>query len=331
MSKPRAFASVTNAFALFASTARDASVLASSRAWARARSQPPFHALATTPTRAAYATSARAVDAIHRTMDDERRRRLGLPKRTGVVAIKAGMTCEWDARGARVPLTVLWLDDVVVVKTLSSVGDDGYDAVQIGYGSRKPKQVSKGELGHYVRHGSNIKRGLCEFRVSADGRLAPGTTLGAAHFVAGQYVDVTGVTKGKGFQGPMKRWGFSGQPASHGNTKKHRAHGSIGQCQDPGRVFKGKKMAGRMGGRNRTVQSVYVYKVDTVRNLVYVKGQVPGNAGTAVKIRDSLRKPPILGEQVPFPTATPGEHPEGVFTAPPHGMDPYGGSGEANA
>jgi Ribosomal protein L3 len=163
MSKPRAFASVTNAFALFASTARDASVLASSRAWARARSQPPFHALATTPTRAAYATSARAVDAIHRTMDDERRRRLGLPKRTGVVAIKAGMTCEWDARGARVPLTVLWLDDVVVVKTLSSDGDDGYDAVQIGYGSRKPKQVSKGELGHYKRHGSNIKRGLCEF------------------------------------------------------------------------------------------------------------------------------------------------------------------------
>ena len=163
MSKPRAFASVTNAFALFASTARETSVLASSRAWARARSQPPFHALATTPTRAAYATSARAVDAIHRTMDAERRRRLGLPKRTGVVAIKAGMTCEWDARREG-SAHVLWLDDVVVVKTLSRDGDDGYDAVQIGYGSRKPKQVSKGELGHYVRHGSNIKRGLCEFR-----------------------------------------------------------------------------------------------------------------------------------------------------------------------
>jgi len=331
MSKPRALASVVSLFSRCATAAPSNAPLASSHRWARAASQPPSHIVPSTPTRAAYATSARAVDAIHRTVDDERLRRSTVPKRAGAVAIKAGMTCEWDSRGMRVPLTVLWLDDVVVVKTLSSDGADGYDGVQVGYGSKKPKQVTKAELGHYVKHESPIKRGLCEFRTSADGALAPGTAITAAHFVAGQYVDVSGVTKGKGFQGPMKRWGFSGQPASHGNTKKHRAHGSIGQCQDPGRVFKGKKMAGRMGGRNRTVQSVYVYKVDTVRNLVYVKGQVPGNAGTAVKIRDSLRKPPILGAQVPFPTAIPGETPEGVFTAPPHGMDPYGASGQANA
>ena len=275
--------------------------------------------------RATYATSARAVDAAHRTANATRAAKREARRRTGAVAIKTGMTCDWDARGTRIPLTVLWIDDCEVVAAKTSSGADGYDAVQVGYGSRKPKQVTKAELGYFVRRKTNIKRALCEFRTSADGVLAPGTAITAAHFAAGQYVDVQGVTKGKGFQGPMKRWGFSGQPASHGNTKKHRAHGSIGQCQDPGRVFKGKKMAGRMGGRTRTVQSAYVYKVDTEKNLVYVKGQVPGNAGMAVKIRDSLRKPPALdGSEVPFPTAVAGEHATGVFVAPPQGADPFG-------
>jgi len=246
-----------------------------------------------------------------------------VPRRTGAIAIKAGMTCDWDARGKRTPLTVLWLDDVTVVKTKRADGPDGYNAVQLGYGSKRAKQVSKAELGHFVASGSAIKRALGEFRVSSCGLLEPGTKITAAHFTAGQYVDVQGTTKGKGFQGPMKRWGFSGQPASHGNTKKHRAHGSIGQCQDPGRVFKGKKMAGRMGGRTRTVQSVYVYKVDTEKSLIYLKGQIPGNAGTAVRIKDALRKPPKLGEEVPMPTAS-EDHPMGVFVAPLQGQDPFG-------
>jgi len=277
------------------------------------------------PFAASYATSARAVDAVHRTRSAERERALARRRRAGAVAVKAGMTCDWNARGERVPLTVLWIDDCEVIGKKTRDGADGYDAVQVGYGSRKPKQVTKSELGYFVKRKTAIKRALCEFRTSADGVLEVGTAITAAHFAAGQYVDVQGVTKGKGFQGPMKRWGFAGQPASHGNTKKHRAHGSIGQCQDPGRVFKGKKMAGRMGGRTRTVQSAYVYKVDTERNLVYVKGQVPGNAGTAVKIRDSLRKPPALdGSEVPFPTAVAGEHPRGVFVAPPQGADPFG-------
>ena len=288
----------------------------------RARAHPRARAGCADAARA-YATSARAVDAIFRAVDPERARREAAPRRTGAIAIKAGMTCDWDARGTRTPLTVLWLDDVTVVKTKREDGPDGYNAVQLGYGSKRAKQVSKAELGHFVATGSGVKRALGEFRVSACGLLEPGTKITAAHFTAGQYVDVQGTTKGKGFQGPMKRWGFSGQPASHGNTKKHRAHGSIGQCQDPGRVFKGKKMAGRMGGRTRTVQSVYVYKVDTEKNLIYLKGQVPGNAGTAVRIKDALRKPPKLGEEVPMPTAS-EDHPVGVFVAPLQGKDPFG-------
>jgi large subunit ribosomal protein L3 len=268
-----------------------------------------------------FATSARAVDAIFRTANAQRAARDAAPRRTGALAVKCGMTCDWDRWGARVPLTVLWIDacEVVSVKTTAT---HGYDAVQVGYGSKKPKQVTKAELGHFVKQGVGIKRALAEFRVSACGTLDVGREITAAHFIAGQYVDVSGVTKGKGFQGPMKRWGFSGQPASHGNTKKHRAHGSIGQCQDPGRVFKGKKMAGRMGGRNRTVQSVWVYKVDADKNLLYVKGQIPGNAGMMVKVKDALRKAPKFGDGgAPFPTAEPGTV-RGVSVADP-GPDPY--------
>jgi len=270
----------------------------------------------------AYATSARAIDAIFRTPNPYKVAKNAEQRRTGALAVKAGMTCDWTPWGVRVPLTVLWMDDVCVTQVKRGNGPNGvYNSLQLGYGSKKPKQVTKAELGHFAAQKVPIKRGLVEFRVSEDAVLPVGTAITAGHFAPGQYLDVQGVTKGKGFQGPMKRWGFSGQPASHGNTKKHRAHGSIGQCQDPGRVFKGKKMAGRMGGRNRTVQSVYVYKVDTERNLIYVKGQVPGNAGTMVKLKDSLRKPPKLGEEVPFPTADP-EAERGVFVAPA-GADPF--------
>ena len=184
--------------------------------------------------------------------------------------------------------------------------------------------MSKPELGHFRKAQVPIKRFLSEFRVTPptmrcikekeDEEGEEGTeleietveikgareykvgeSLNANHFFAGQYVDVQGITSGKGFAGPMKRWGFSGQPAYDGNTKKHRAHGSIGQCQDPGRVFKGKKMAGQMGGRKRTVQNCFVYKIDSERNLVYVRGQVPGRKGSMVKIRDALRKKATCG------------------------------------
>ena len=174
----------------------------------------------------------------------------------------------------------------------------GVFSLQVGAGSKKPKQLSAALRGHFEAQGVPLKREVAEFRVSEDALLPVGTVLGASHFVAGQHVDVRGFTIGKGFQGPMKRWGFSGLPATHGTTKKHRAHGSIGNSQDPGRVWKGKKMAGRMGNRKRTVQSVFVYKVDPARNLLYVKGQVPGKAGLFLEVRDALRKPPpFVGAQ----------------------------------
>ena len=134
----------------------------------------------------------------------------------------------------------------------------GVFSLQVGAGSKKPKQLSAALRGHFEAQGVPLKRKVAEFRVSEDALLPVGTVLGASHFVAGQHVDVRGFTIGKGFQGPMKRWGFSGLPATHGTTKKHRAHGSIGNSQDPGRVWKGKKMAGRMGNRKRTVQSVFL-------------------------------------------------------------------------
>lgn len=184
---------------------------------------------------------------------------------------------------------------------------EGYTAMQLGAGSKKAKQVSKAMKGHFLKFEVPIKREVSEFRVTPDAVLPVGTQLNAAHFLAGQHIDIQGYTIGKGFQGPMKRWGFKGLPASHGTTKKHRAHGSIGQSQDPGRVFKGKKMAGRMGNRKRTVQSVFVYRIDPVRNLIYVKGHVPGKAGRFLKLKDALRKPPV---DPPYPTWGFNGHPE---------------------
>lgn len=295
-----------------------------------------------------YASQAKAVDALfkrplpHKTQEQliKSAQRFG-PKRPGLIAVKAGMTCDWDEWGQRHPLTVLWIDDnqIVQVKTEEN---EGYSSVQVGSGYKKPKSVSKPELGHFRKAQVPIKRFLSEFRVtpptmkmykeddenedklevvSVDIKGAReykvGESLNANFFFAGQYVDVQGVTSGKGFQGPMKRWGFSGQPASHGNTKKHRAHGSIGQCQDPGRVFKGKKMAGQMGGRKRTVQNCFVYKIDSERNLVYVRGQVPGRRGSMVKIRDALRKRATVEEL----EEKMGQI--GVTIAPKSSKDPY--------
>ena len=183
---------------------------------------------------------------------------------------------------------------------MKTVEKEGFDALQVGAGSKKEKQVTAPLAGHFRHAGVPIKRRCVEFRVTRDALLPAGTQLYASHFAAGQYVDVSGVTVGKGFAGGMKRHGFAGQGASHGNSLSHRAIGSTGNRQDPGKVFKGKKMPGQLGNTRHTVQSLQVYKVDAARGLLYLKGHVPGHAGNWVEVRDALRKG--LPQQAPFPT-----------------------------
>lgn len=215
-------------------------------------------------------------------------------RRCGALGIKLGMMPLWDDWGERYPCTVLFLDSNIVLgqKTLDQ---HGYMAVQVGAGERKKKNVKGTVLGQYKdipsvqEHPPYIIR---EFRITDPKCLLEvGTQIHARHFVPGQNVDVAGISKGKGFQGGMKRWGFAGMPASHGVSKSHRAIGSTGQCQDPGKVFKGKKMPGRMGGKRVSVQNNRIVKIDRGRNLLYLKGHVPGNKGAFVEIRDAIRRP----------------------------------------
>jgi large subunit ribosomal protein L3 len=194
--------------------------------------------------------------------------------------MKVGMMPVWDKWGTRYATTVLQLDDcrVVQVKTNET---DGYTAVQLGVGEAKANRVKGTMAGHMAKWGDlKGKRKLGEFRVTPDCLLTPGTQIPALHFVPGQLVDVCGISKGKGFQGVMKRWNFRGGDATHGNSISHRTMGSTGMCQDPGRVFKNKKMPGRMGAARITTQNLFVVRVDTDRNLVYVNGNVPGQNGT---------------------------------------------------
>jgi len=222
-----------------------------------------------------------------------------LDQRCGALAIKVGMMPVWDEWGERHPCSVLFIDRNVVIKTFTEE-KDGYMGVQIGAGERKAKNVTKPLMGHYQAHDlTHAPYRVREFRVSEKDYLPePGTQIHARHFIPGQAVDVSAISKGKGFQGAMKRWNFSGMPASHGTSVSHRSLGSTGQCQDPGRVFKGKKMAGRMGGKRVTVQNLRIVKVDAGRNLIYVRGAVPGPKGEFVELKDSVKRPLFGTEKV---------------------------------
>ena len=218
--------------------------------------------------------------------------------RTGVIAKKMGMTRLFQEDGRHVPVTVLALDNVQVIARKDADGD-GYVAVQLGAGTAKAKNVAKPQRGHFGKAEVEPKARVAEFRVADDALLDVGTELTADHFVTGQLVDIQGVTQGKGFAGAMKRWGFGGLRATHGVSVSHRSHGSTGNRQDPGRVFKNKKMAGHMGARNRTQQNLEVVRTDVERGLLFVKGSVPGHKGGWLLVKDSVKVPRPDG--APYP------------------------------
>lgn len=226
--------------------------------------------------------------------------------RTGILAKKIGMTRVFGADGAHVPVTVLSLEgcqvigvkkdevrEVAVTKKGENVGtrqaNDGYTAVVLGAGARKAKNVNKSLRGVFAKAAVEPKAVIREFRVSKDMLLEVGAEISADHFVSGQKVDVVGITKGKGFAGAMKRWNFGGLEASHGVSVSHRSHGSTGQRQDPGRVFKGKKMAGHLGTERVTTQNLEIVRTDSERGLILIKGAVPGAANSWVEIHDAVK------------------------------------------
>ena len=227
--------------------------------------------------------------------------------RTGVLAKKIGMMRVFGADGAHVPVTVLSLEgcqvvgvkkdevrEVDVLKKGEKVGtrqaNDGYSAVVLGAGTRKAKNVNKSLRGAFAKASVEPKAVLREFRVPADMLLEVGAEISADHFVSGQKVDIVGITKGKGFAGAMKRWNFGGLEASHGVSVSHRSHGSTGQRQDPGRVFKGKKMAGHLGTERVTTQNLEIVRTDAARGLILVKGAVPGAENSWVEVRDAVKQ-----------------------------------------
>jgi large subunit ribosomal protein L3 len=220
--------------------------------------------------------------------------------RTGLIAQKLGMSRVFDDAGAHVPVTVLKVDNCQVVG-VRTAEKNGYTAVQLGVGAVKVKNLTKAERGHFAKVKVEPKKKLAEFRVSKDALLEVGAEVVANHFVAGQFVDVTGTTIGKGFAGVMKRHNFGGLRASHGVSVSHRSHGSTGQRQDPGKVFRGKKMAGHMGDVNVTTQNLRVVKTDPERGLIMIRGAVPGAKGGWVTIHDAVKR--RLPESAPKPGA----------------------------
>ena len=238
--------------------------------------------------------------------------------RTGVIAKKVGMTRLFQEDGRHVPVTVLALEDCQVVSHRTA-DRDGYVAVQVGSGEAKQKNVNKPQREAFAKAEVPLKMKVAEFRLEDEQGLLPvGSHISAEHFVAGQKVDITGHTQGKGFQGGMKRWGFAGLRASHGVSVSHRSLGSTGQRQDPGKVFKNKKMAGHMGDKRRTQQNLEVVRTDAERGLIFVKGSVPGSKNGWLLVRDAVKLP--LPEGVPFP----GAILEKTGSAPQHEEAPAG-------
>jgi large subunit ribosomal protein L3 len=226
--------------------------------------------------------------------------------RSGLIAQKIGMTRIFTDAGEHLPVTVLKVDKCQVVAR-RTVETNGYTALQLGAGSRKPSRVTKAEREHFARAKVEPKRRLAEFRVAAENMIEVGAELTADHFLPGQLVDVTGSSQGKGFQGPMRRWNFGGLRATHGVSISHRSHGSTGQRQDPGKVFKGKKMAGQMGNERVTTQNLEVVKTDPARGLLMIKGAVPGSKGGWVLVRDAVKRPPPTEAPRPGAFKMPGE------------------------
>ena len=210
--------------------------------------------------------------------------------RSGVIAKKVGMTRLFMDDGKQIPVTVLQLDGLQVVATRTAE-KDGYSAVQLGAGSARAKRTSKAMRGHFATAKVEPKRKVAEFRVDPENLIGVGEEITADHYFAGQFVDVSGTSIGKGFAGAMKRHNFAGLRASHGVSISHRSHGSTGQCQDPGRVFKGKKMAGHMGAARVTTQNLQVVRTDADRGLIMIRGAVPGSKGGWVTIKDAVKKP----------------------------------------
>jgi large subunit ribosomal protein L3 len=220
--------------------------------------------------------------------------------RSGVIAQKLGMTRVYNDAGEQQPVTVLRMENCQVVAQRTEE-KNGYTAVQLGSGFAKVKNTSKAMRGHFAKASVEPKRKLAEFRVSPDNMIDVGAELTAEHFVPGQKVDVTGTTQGKGFQGVMKRHNFGGGRATHGNSLSHRSHGSTGMCQDPGKVFKGKKMAGQMGATRVTTQNLEIVSTDAERGLILIKGAVPGSKGAWILVRDAVKAG--LPKDAPKPAA----------------------------
>ncbi|AVW92219.1 50S ribosomal protein L3 [Celeribacter baekdonensis] len=220
--------------------------------------------------------------------------------RSGIIAKKVGMTRLFMEDGKQIPVTVLQLENLQVVAQRTNE-KDGYTAVQLGAGNAKAKRTSQAMRGHFAAANVAPKRKVAEFRVDEANLIEVGAEISAEHYFEGQFVDVSGTSIGKGFAGAMKRHNFGGLRASHGVSVSHRSHGSTGQCQDPGKVFKGKKMAGHMGSARVTTQNLQVVRTDADRGLIMVKGAVPGSKGGWVTVKDAMKKP--FPENAPLPAA----------------------------